>query len=535
MSATASGSIGRGAAGTRLAWVERRWLLAMLYAALTAIALYPIFSVTVPPLVDYPNHLARMYILSHWESVPALQENYVTNWKLVPNMAMEIVVPLLAKVMSIYTAGKLFIAAALLMLLGGTMAVRWVLHGRVGPWPVLAYLLLYNHVLFWGFLNYLFAAGLALLGFAAWIALRERGRWQRATLFTLFSLALYVCHVFGLLIYGVLLLGYETWRARAAVGTTDGAWRDWFVAAVQFLAPGVLLLSWIAGTAEAGQALTDFGTFEDRAVIFFAPVHFNMTAADIAILMFLGMAWIAARSGRMADIAPSMIIPLIMLSIVALAMPVYLSGVWGTHIRLPVLIGCLLIAATRFRDAHSRRIPVLVIAAAVLFVARTALVSDQWRDLDAKFLEFRAAADAIPPGAKLLTTLDAADLPPNGPPLYAMQFWHMNALAVIERGAFVPTLFTGHTPIDAASVLKPINTPVGTPVSHALLALGADAAASPVPLGYRLDRYVRTYWIGWPEQFDYLLSIRFGNAKPLHPELVKPMFAGSFFDIGRIR
>jgi hypothetical protein len=99
----------------------------------------------------------------------------------------------------------------------------------------------------------------------------------------------------------------------------------------------------------------------------------------------------------------------------------------------------------------------------------------------------------------------------------------------------VPTLFTGHTPIDAAPVLKPIDTPVGEPVSHALLALGADAAASQVPLGYPLDRYVRAYWIGWPEQYDYLLSIRFGNARPLHPELVEPTFAGSFFDIGRIR
>ncbi|MGH6620852.1 MAG: hypothetical protein ACREF6_15010, partial [Alphaproteobacteria bacterium] len=135
----------------------------------------------------------------------------------------------------------------------------------------------------------------------------------------------------------------------------------------------------------------------------------------------------------------------------------------------------------------------------------------------------------------LITVQDDSDLPEGRSPLYGMQFWHMNALAVIERSAFVPTLLTGFTSIDGSEAVKHIETPVGNPVSHQFLAMGADASRSPYPLGYHLERYMWLYFIGWPEHFDYMLSIRFDNAAPLYPERVRPVAAGSFFDIGRVR
>ena len=194
--------------------VPRSKMLTALYVLLAAISLYPIFSVTVPPLVDYPNHLARMHILAHSGSLPALRHNYIADWTLHPNMAMELIVPLLARFMPIYMAGKIFIAAAVLLLLGGTLALRKTLYGTVGVWPAVSFLLLYNYVLFWGFLSYLFTAGLALLAFSAWIALRERGRLFRVSLFSAVALILLAGHAFGLFVYGLLVLGYELWRVR---------------------------------------------------------------------------------------------------------------------------------------------------------------------------------------------------------------------------------------------------------------------------------------------------------------------------------
>jgi hypothetical protein len=47
-------------------------LHAALYIALGAITLSPLLWVRVPPLGDYPSHLARMWILVHGAEIPEL-------------------------------------------------------------------------------------------------------------------------------------------------------------------------------------------------------------------------------------------------------------------------------------------------------------------------------------------------------------------------------------------------------------------------------------------------------------------------------
>jgi hypothetical protein len=72
---------------------------------LGAFTLSPLLFVSVPPLVDYPDHLARMWILVYGS------ENYVANWHLLPTLAMDLVVPPLAQILPVEAAGKLFICA----------------------------------------------------------------------------------------------------------------------------------------------------------------------------------------------------------------------------------------------------------------------------------------------------------------------------------------------------------------------------------------------------------------------------------------
>jgi len=54
------------------------------YSILVGFALSPLFWVTIPPLVDYPIHLARMWILVHAADTPALAANYQPAWRLLP-------------------------------------------------------------------------------------------------------------------------------------------------------------------------------------------------------------------------------------------------------------------------------------------------------------------------------------------------------------------------------------------------------------------------------------------------------------------
>ena len=114
------------------------------YLILTIAALWPIFSVEVLPLVDYPNHLARMRILADLADSPELQAIYGLDWSVMPNLAMDLIVPALAKVFGLILAGQIFVAAALALLVAGTAALHRVLFGRVGPWPLVIYLFLHG-------------------------------------------------------------------------------------------------------------------------------------------------------------------------------------------------------------------------------------------------------------------------------------------------------------------------------------------------------------------------------------------------------
>lgn len=78
------------------------WLVLLLLASV------PVLSVVQPPLADYPNHLARVYI---WiSSVSALAVPHVQPvWALQPNMAFELIVGPVSEIVSLEDAGRAFV------------------------------------------------------------------------------------------------------------------------------------------------------------------------------------------------------------------------------------------------------------------------------------------------------------------------------------------------------------------------------------------------------------------------------------------
>ena len=77
---------------TSAGWATSLWLVGLL----TALAILPVFLVEIPAMLDYPNHLARMYLLAA-SGTPNENPYYVVTWKLYPNLAMDIIVPVLAQ------------------------------------------------------------------------------------------------------------------------------------------------------------------------------------------------------------------------------------------------------------------------------------------------------------------------------------------------------------------------------------------------------------------------------------------------------
>ena len=74
----------------------------------------------IPAMVDYVNHLARMQVLA----APGPFQGYVVTWRLAPNLAMDLIVPLLGRIMPIDIAARLFLAVTYMLVVGGAMALE---------------------------------------------------------------------------------------------------------------------------------------------------------------------------------------------------------------------------------------------------------------------------------------------------------------------------------------------------------------------------------------------------------------------------
>lgn len=188
----------------------RLWWTILVGAALILVT--PLLVTGLPQLGDYLNHLARMYVITHVGTDPVLARIYKVDWGVVPNLAMDLIVPPLSRVVPLEVAGRLFIALALLLPVAGVVTLHRVAFRARSLWPLSSLLVTYNGLFFWGFLNFVDGMGLALLVVALW--LREPTRHGRLHLLAVTALALllFICHMQALALFGVTIGCVEVMR-----------------------------------------------------------------------------------------------------------------------------------------------------------------------------------------------------------------------------------------------------------------------------------------------------------------------------------
>ena len=421
------------------------------------------------------------------------------------------------------------------MLVAGTLALHRVVHGRVGLWPAAVYLFLYNHILAWGFLNYLFGVGICLLALAGWIASERWPAWARLVLFSAVSAILFFCHLFAFGAYGLTILAYELGRgfgrqcdppARIA--------RDWAVALGQFVLPGLLWLvsSGTTGIASGKPGLTFYGPPLAKLRALLSPALFHWQPLDFLIFGFACAVLIICLFSRTLRLAPALRWPLAVLGLAAVAMPSWLFNIAGVDFRLPLILVCLLLAGTRVETRSREGMTVVATVALALFAARIWTMTETWRGYDRQFAEFREATEKIDEGARLLVARRPGTFSLNGRAVFPRAYSHLPALAVIDRSVFLPYLFTGpQQPVRSAPGYTAIDTPLASDHDFSLERLreGADPVQAQALQGHVNDRGIKAYWAHWPRNFDYLMMLDVEEPTNPFPALLDPVHEGSFF------
>lgn len=512
----------------------RRLGVVLVYLGVGALVLFPLLWISVPVLIDYPSHLARVWLTAQGEG--ASSGHYVARWRWIPNLAMELVVPWFARLMPMEQAGRLFVAIAMLLPVIGTMTLRRALFGRVGLWPLAAFLFVYSAVLQWGFVNYLFGMGVALLLFSAWVA---SARWKMMARLGAFAIAVVVLFYLHLFAFGIYALLAASWEA--------GAWwrgRDWTLSGIvarawgmaQFVPAGCLFL---LGAGGDGPRYTAYGDLASKLLAVSAPMGFGDLGLMLGLMVF-PLTLIAWHAGLLR-IAAGMGVPIIVLIITALAMPNWVMGSWGADMRMPAVLPFVVIAASRPMRVD-RRVCIGVAALALgLLIVRVGGLAASWAALDRQFGEFRAAASQLPQEVRLLiviSDLGGKQNVPGVPDLLVglprTAYFHMPMLAIIDRGAFVPYLYTSWTTIaPVANAGRPAHS-VGAPLTPEELRDALRPERRAEILAARDILGAAPYWVDWPDKFDFVVWIDFGQKPDDLPAPLRDVHAGSFFHIYRI-
>jgi len=411
------------------------------FALLVTLSAVPVFSTVLPPLLDYPNHLARMHLLA--EGGDAF---YSVRWAVLPNLAEDLIVPSLARVMPLDVAAKLFLVTIFSLMAGGVIWLNRIATGGWRLWPLLGFLFLYNRILLWGFVNYLFGIGVALVGTASWLALESRRWWIRVPSSSLVALACFFSHIAAFGFYTLVIIGVEL---LPAVGEFRA--RQWpalgrriAIGLPQFVAPAAL---WLSVRHDAPTGTVSYAALWRKVDLLFSVFDNYNRAFDVGCFaLFLafvgGLLWT-----RRLGLAPRLATAVGIVFAVYLLLPSQIYGGSGADHRLPTGLFLLMVAATAPRFSSPFVAAAVGLVAALVLVVRLGMIERVWRAADQVYSADLVGIDALPQASKL------AIAHPDLFHVVPIPEVHLPVLAISRREVFVPTLFAikGQQPV----ALKP--------------------------------------------------------------------------------
>ncbi len=498
---------------------------AVAFWVLTAIVLVPVFLVTVPPMVDYVNHLARMQVIAAQGRDVHLDAFYEIRWQLIPNLAMDLIVPALDRVMSIWRAGQVFTALTVLATVTGPMMVHKALYGRINAFPLVAFVIVYNGIFLFGMMNFLLGVGLAMWGLAAWIALQDKPLVLRLIVSAIFCLLLFVCHLYAVGLYGLAIGSYELWAWSGRRFRLD---RALLIDLVALIVPVLPLVPLLMGTSTWGlvgeYAWVGQSKMEGLELVF--RTYFD--THDLAV-MGLGLAAIGWCVHRGILSVHTAAWPLLALGFtVFLAMPYTLFGSEMADQRMPVAVLLLFVGFVHLdpEDVWSKAgFMALVVAFALL---RVGDVSMQWLKMGRIYEDMRTSLEQIPPGSRIIV---AHSDDPKGTQTEQDAISHAPCMAIIERSSLVSTAFAVKG--KQIMVVRPtyharVDTEDGVPPTISQLVATSYVREDDAPREH--------FWDNWTDEHDfvYVLYTEHGADNP-DPTNLDLAYDGKGFQLYRVK
>jgi hypothetical protein len=399
-------------------------------AGLFGLAMIPFLATPVLPLIDFYNHLARFFVLSHIGSSAFLQTHYQAHWGLLPNIGVDVLATPLLYVLPPMLAGHVIVIAILAVQYGGVLYFRRALTGQGSLLAAVLLLpLLYSYILNWGFANFLLGLGLVFWAAGWWLRVRDRPV-LAVPVSCVLALLIFFCHGMAFILYGMLLglleVGIFLRRPDASDGESDAPRRiaDLVRAlafvAVQAILPVAYFLLWRNGVTGGG-TVEALPMAKESFAQFLVRETYNHLEAILRVeegpALWFDIATLFAQIGLIAFLVARGRLILVRLAWLAIGAVVVLAliplptlfGIAFIDDRLPlfaalVLIGSLGVGAGAWVGAERIAGAALI---GIVFV-RLAAIAVGWHGQGALYREYDSIAAQIPREKMTITVLVGA-------------------------------------------------------------------------------------------------------------------------------
>ncbi len=468
-------------------------------------------------LVDYPNHLARYWLLLGGASHPSLASDYAVDWGRSSLVGGDMLALLLGQFVPYAIAGKMIVFLVLAGPPVGAACLSRLVFGRWHWWQLSFPLLTWSTTGLFGFLAFQISLALALV-FVCVDILLPAGTAIKIVLRIFFGCIILFVHPFGLGFYALtlfaMIVGPE-WQTLRDRSRQVSIVRNTSISVLPALILPVIGLLYFSFTLPVNNLKrSSLFSWEFQPILIFNRVFAPFLAyqRDVDLLFLAPLVALIGYSlyRRRIQTHAGLVVVGLFLFVVSVIAPTRVGDEPSAGVRFSIMAALLLfsgILPNPFGGYAAR-----IAAAAAMFClsfARLTYIDHIWQARQSDVLSLESALSHVPPGAKVFALEYEWSNPKAAPAgrflVYDRAPWgtvfrHAPALVIPQRQGFIPSLFAipGEQPVRFLPPWDRLAPFVfyQVPDAHVL-------DKPPSPQVVRNDPYL----LDWDERFDYVVLI----------------------------
>src|SRR5208283_626000 len=381
--------------GATSSQVPLRWL----FAALSFLSILPYWTLRYPVIGDYPNHLARWFLLHHLQD-PRVQFDhfFAADWGPFPYVATDALCVWMQYVLPIDLVGRIILSLCVISIPAACYYFLRIVnpgHEYLALW---AFLIAFNPNFIMGSLASELSVALCLVVVTLWVRFCDAPTVARAFFLTLIMSLLFLTHLTGFGVAGIVMGVY-------CLATRKPFMRLVSLALISVPGLAMFLLSRGHGGSQATLHYQGMTAWEKLRNLAFTLRFFTTPEAAGAILCLVAIAFIFWKSNAVFWNRPWLFVGAALLGAYLIAPEEYGLGGY-LDVRIIPCLYLFLLAALQI-NRHRKW---MIVAATVFVLLGILRIETLFISKQKELRNLSVALDVIPRDAKVLPVLDLASV-----------------------------------------------------------------------------------------------------------------------------